>query len=133
MSKVLVINGSPNMVKGLTSLILNPFIEGMRSSGAEVALFYARELNVSPCLGEFHCWYQKPGECIIKDGMQAIYDAMKETEILIIATPVYAPLPGELQNILNRLIPIIEPVVGMKNGRTRARCHKDIPLKKYWP
>jgi multimeric flavodoxin WrbA len=32
--KVLVFNGSPNMDKGNTALILYPFIEGMREEGA---------------------------------------------------------------------------------------------------
>ena len=130
MSKVLVINGSPKMEKGYTAMILNPFIEGMTNSGAEVKLLYSKKLNVAPCIGDFQCWYKKPGECIIKDNMQLIYDALKESEILIIGTPVYAPLPGELQNIFNRLMPIIEPIVEVKENRTRARCHKEISLKK---
>jgi multimeric flavodoxin WrbA len=130
MGKVLVINGSPNMEKGYTSMILASFIEGMKKAGAEPEIYYAKKLNVAPCRGEFDCWYKKPGECIIDDNMQLLYDALKESEILIIATPVYAPLPGELQNILNRLMPMIEPVIKIKQGRMRARCHKETALKK---
>jgi hypothetical protein len=62
--------------------------------------------------------------------MKLLYNALKESEIMVIATPVYAPLPGELQNILNRLMPIIEPVIDIKEGRMRARCHSEISVKK---
>ena len=34
--KVVAIQGSPSMDKGMTALILNPFLEGMKGAGAEV-------------------------------------------------------------------------------------------------
>ncbi len=130
MSKILVINGSPNMEKGNTSMILRPFVEGMEEAGADVTVLYAKQLDVAPCRGEFHCWYRKPGECIIEDGMRTVYEALKTADTLVIATPVYAPLPGELQNVLNRLMPVIEPVIRIRDGRMRARCHREIALKR---
>ena len=128
--RVVIINGSPRMEKGYTSLITEPFIEGMKEAGAEVTLRYARKLKIKPCIGDFSCWYEKPGECIYKDDMESIYQLIAECDILIFATPVYIPLPGEMQNLINRLCPLIEPVLQDKNGRTRARFHKKVRLKK---
>jgi multimeric flavodoxin WrbA len=128
--KVAVINGSPKKSKGYTSQILEPFIEGMLDAKAEVTLLYASKLKIKPCIGEFNCWYKKPGECILKDDMQAVYELLTDSNILILATPVYIPLPGDMQNLINRLCPLIEPILENHNGRTRAKFHDQVRIKK---
>lgn len=129
--KVIAINGSPRMEKGHTALILTPFIHGMTDAGAEVELFYPRRLKVKPCTcGEMYCWYKKAGECCIKDDMQLLYPQLREADILILATPVYIPLPGEMQNFINRLCPLIEPFLETREGRTRARFRKQVKIRK---
>jgi len=130
MTKVVAINGSPRMEKGNTFMVLTPFLQGMKEAGADVELFYASRLDVEPCTGEFHCWYEKPGECYIKDDMELLYPKLREAETLVLATPVYIPLPGEMQNMINRLCPLIEPMLETREGRTRARFHKDVKIKK---
>ena len=130
MIKAVAINGSPRMEKGYTAMILNPFLEGMMDAGSETELFYVKRLAIKPCTGEMHCWHEKLGECYIKDDMQQIYPKLKEADILILATPVYIPLPGEMQNVINRLCPLIEPVLEIREGRTRARSHKDFNISK---
>jgi multimeric flavodoxin WrbA len=129
--KVITINGSPRMEKGNTALILTPFIQGMMDAGSEVELFYTGRLKVKPCTcGEMYCWYKKAGECCIKDDMQLLYPQLREADILILATPVYIPLPGEMQNFINRLCPLIEPFLENHQGRTRARFHKHVKIQK---
>ena len=129
--KIIAINGSPRMEKGYTALILTPFIQGMMDAGAEVELFYARRLKVKPCTcGEMYCLYEKAGECCIKDDMQPLYPQLREADILILATPVYIPLPGEMQNFINRLCPLINPILENREGRTRARFHKQVKIRK---
>jgi len=130
MTKVVAINGSPRMEKGNTHMILTPFLQGMKDAEADVELFYASRLAVQACTGEFHCWYEKPGECYIKDDMELLYPKLREAETLVLATPVYIPLPGEMQNVINRLCPLIEPVLDTREGRTRARFHKDVKINK---
>jgi multimeric flavodoxin WrbA len=130
MTKVVAINGSPRMQKGNTAMILTPFIEGMQEAGAEVELFYAKRLKVEPCTGGMICWYQKPGECHIKDDMQLLYPKLREAEILVLAAPVYIPLPGEMQNVINRLVALIEPLLETREGLTRARFRKEVAIRK---
>lgn len=127
---ITVINGSPRMSKGYTSQILEPLIKGMRNAKAEVTLLYANKLKIKPCTGEFYCWFVKPGECILKDDMQSVYKLLTDSDILILATPVYIPLPGDIQNFINRLLPLMEPILENNNGRTRARFHKHVKIKK---
>ena len=118
------------MEKGNTALVLTPFLEGMKQAGASVELLYARQLNIKPCTGELFCWHKKPGKCYINDDMQNLYPKLHQTEILVLASPVYLPLPSEMQNIINRLVPLIEPILEFKNNRTRARFHKQIKIRK---
>ena len=130
MSKAVAINGSPRMERGNTAMILNPFIEGMTDAGSHVELFYASRLKVKPCsCGKMYCWTEVPGECCIKDKMELIYPRLKESDIVVLATPVYIPLPGEMQNIINRLCPLLDTVLEFRKGRTRAKFRKDVRIR----
>ena len=132
MSKAVAINGSPRLEKGDTALVLGAFIHGMQDAGSgDVELFYASRLKVKPCTcGHMYCWYRTPGECCFQDDMQALYPRLKQAEILILATPVYIPLPGAMQDVINRLCPLIEPLLKNQQGRTRARFRGDVEIQK---
>jgi multimeric flavodoxin WrbA len=130
MSKAVAINGSPRMERGNTAMVLGPFIEGMTDAGSRVELFYASRLRVKPCAcGKLYCWNDVPGECCIKDNMELLYPRLKEADILILAIPVYIPLPGDMQNIINRICPLIDPVLDFRKGRTRAKFRKDVRIR----
>jgi multimeric flavodoxin WrbA len=77
-----------------------------------------------------YCWNEKPGECCIQDDMQLLYPKLREADILILATPVYIPLPGEMQNVINRLCPLLDPYLEFREGRTRARFRKGVEIRK---
>ncbi len=128
--RVFAVNGSPRMEEGNTTKILSPFLEGMKDAGAKIELVYSKRMKINPCIGDFQCWFKKVGECIYNDDMQNIYSKLRSTDILVLATPVYIPLPGEMQNFINRLCPIAEPLLRFVNGRTRARFHEDVKLSK---
>jgi multimeric flavodoxin WrbA len=130
MTKVLAINGSARMEKGYTKKLLNAFLEGMKEADAAIDLVYAKRLKIRPCLGDFQCWYEKVGECIQTDDMQDLYVKLRGADILVLAIPVYLPLPGEMQNLLNRLMPIVEPILEYQDGRTHARFHDNVRISK---
>jgi multimeric flavodoxin WrbA len=62
--------------------------------------------------------------------MQLLYSQFREADILILATPIYIPLPGEMQNFINRLCPLIDPILENCEGCTRARFHKQVKIRK---
>jgi hypothetical protein len=128
MTKVFAINGSNRKGKGNTARLLTPFLEGMEEAGAEVDLVYARELDIEDCLGEFDCWTQHPGECIQRDGMQDLYPRLGSSDILVLGIPRYIPLPAPMQAFINRLCPLIEPLLEVEDGRTTARFHEDVRI-----
>lgn len=128
MAKVFVANAG--MEKGETSRLLAAFMDGMEEAGGKVDVQQIKRLKISPCIGDFHCWYTSPGRCRIKDDMQALYPKLREAEVLVLATPIYLPLPGEMQNFLNRLVPLVEPVLRAMEGETQARLREEVRLKK---
>jgi multimeric flavodoxin WrbA len=130
MTHVVAVNGSPNAEKGNTATLLNAFLDGIKEAGATVELFYPKKLAIKPCTGELHCWYEVPGECVIQDDMQTLYPRLREANILILATPVYIPLPGKMQMFLNRLCPLLAPELVTVKGRTRGRFYEDVKIKK---
>jgi multimeric flavodoxin WrbA len=131
MSRAVAVNGSPRMEKGCTAMVLAPFIEGMTEAGCEVELFYAGRLKIKPCAcGEMYCWYKKPGQCCIKDDMELLYPRLREADTLVLATPVYIPLPGGMQDVINRLCPLMKPLLETRQGRTRGRFREDVGIRR---
>ena len=122
--RVAAINGSPHKGEGITALILNPFLDGLRDGGAEVELFYTKELNVNPCQGDLNCWLKTPGRCSQQDDMQWLGPKLNGADVLVLASPVYVfGVTGPLKNVLDRIIPGIEPFFELRNG------HCTHPLK----
>lgn len=118
--KVVAINSSPNMGKGNTALVLEPFLEGMREMGAEVELFYTKKLKINPCQGEFNCWLKTPGECFQKDDMHMLLPQIAEADVLVLATPVYVDgITGPMKNLLDRIIPLAQPFFELRDGHCR--------------
>ena len=58
------------------------------SSGCEFELVYLRDREVESCTGCLSCMWTE-GQCIIKDGMQELYDKIMKADALIIGSPTY--------------------------------------------
>jgi hypothetical protein len=127
--KAIAIQGSPEMEKGTTAQVLNPFLDGMRSEECEVELHYSRKLKVKPCFGDFACWSKTPGECVLKDDMQALYPKFRQADIWVFGVPYYCIMPGEVQNILNRLVALTEPVIRSEGGLMLPTRRPELKVK----
>jgi putative NADPH-quinone reductase len=105
--KVLAINGSPHIENGNTALILNPFLEGMKEAGADVDLYYTRNLNIGSCNGDMSCWFKNPGKCGQNDDMEMLLPKFKEADVIVWASPVYySGITGPLKNLMDRQLPL---------------------------
>ena len=129
MNNVLAINGSPKMAKGRTAMVLTPFLDELEKQGANINLLYASRLKIKPCnCGRLYCWNNTPGHCIHKDEMEQVIPLLKQANILVFATPVYIPLPGEMQMFINRMTPLLDPQLEFIKGRTRIRFREDVQI-----
>lgn len=104
--KILLLNGSPR-AKGNTEMLSDAFIEGARSAGHEVKSFNLRSMNIKPCIGCYKCVDKKGDPCIQKDDMQQIYDAIVESDTLVLASPMYFwAFTAQLKAVLDRTLAV---------------------------
>jgi multimeric flavodoxin WrbA len=127
--KVIAFNGSPYMDKGNTALILNPFLKGMKDSGAEVELFFTYRMKINPCRGESNCMFKNPGRCFQQDDMNALYPKLN-ADIIVFATPLYwFGASGSMKNLMDRMIPIGLPLLELRNGHSGHPLREDKRVK----
>ena len=86
MKKVLGIYGSPRK-KGNTALLLDDFLRGARDAGAEITKIYPIDLTFRACIECRQC--EKLGHCVLKDDMQKIYPLLEESDVIVLASPIY--------------------------------------------
>jgi len=124
--KAIAINASQMMDKGDTAAILIPFLDGMREAGAEVEVYYTKQLDIKPCQGEFNCQIKTPGKCFQKDDMEMLLPKLVEADIQVFATPVYVDgIAGSLKNLWERTVPLANPLFELRNGHCYKRRRKD--------
>ena len=88
--KFCVLMGSPRE-NGNTAALLRPFLEECGAMGveAETVRLYDRRLN--PCLGCMACQDAAGGPgCVQDDGFEEIFQAMADSDVIVLATPIYA-------------------------------------------
>jgi len=84
--KVAVFHGSPR-IEGNTEILLNEAIRGIREEGHDIKVFKLNFMNIKPCQDCGGC--EKNGTCIINDDMDEIYDAIREADRIILASPIF--------------------------------------------
>jgi len=83
--KILGISGSPRR-GGNTDMLLDEFMKGAASKGAEVKTIVLNNLKVTPCQ---HCdACMEKGECRIEDDMQDIYQEFEQADVIVLASPI---------------------------------------------
>ena len=120
---VLAIAGSPRR-NGNTDLLLEQAISGAAGAGGRVTRLVACDLDISPCR---HCGgCLKTGRCVIKDDMQQVQLQLRQTDHLILASPVFfMGVTAQVKSLIDRCqalwslkymlkVPVADPA-----GRTR--------------
>jgi len=84
--KILGICGSPR-AGGNTDILLQSFLDGAKSKGAEIIPLFLREKSFSPCLEIYACL--RDGECCLQDDMREIYTLLREADVIVLASPIF--------------------------------------------
>ena len=96
--KTLIFNGSPRR-NGDTVSLLKHLIAQLPG---EYKIVDAYRANISPCLDCRYC--KKRSGCAIQDGMQEVYEYLKDCDNVLIASPVYfSELTGPMLSVGSRL------------------------------
>lgn len=100
MSLLMAVSSSPRR-NGNTELLLNSFVEGVKTQGWEAEIYRIHYLNIGMCQACDFC--AKEGECILDDDMQYIYSRIKEAQGLVVASPVYfGTVSGQFKIFIDR-------------------------------
>ena len=87
LKKVLILSSSPR--KGSNSdLLCDAFQRGAQESGHEVKKLRLADRKINPCLACDYC-LSHDCKCVQDDGMQEIFPAIKEADVIVLASPVY--------------------------------------------
>lgn len=103
---ILVLNGSPH-TDGNTSALVNAFAEGAINKNHKVTIIQVGIKKIAGCIACEYCHTKGNGQCIQKDEMQEIYTALKTTDLLVFASPIYYwSWSGQLQSVVSRFYPM---------------------------
>ncbi len=83
---VCVFNGSPRK-GGNTELLLAEAEKAVKAAGHDLVRFDLNRMDIKPCQDCGGC--EKTGECVIKDDMVQIYQAIRQADRIILASPVF--------------------------------------------
>lgn len=107
--RILVLNGSPRP-QGNTKKMISAFKAGVDSVGHQVDVIDVCRRKIAGCLACEYCHTQKNGVCIQKDDMQEVYDLLQETDMLVLASPIYYHgLSGQLKCTIDRFYSVAYP------------------------
>ncbi len=107
---ILVLNGSPRP-KGNTRQMVDAFREGAVSAGHNVEVVDVCKMKIGGCMACEYCHSKEMGICIQKDDMQEVYKLLENTEMLVIASPIYYHgISGQLKCVIDRFYSAAYPV-----------------------
>lgn len=108
MTKICCLKGSPRR-DGNTNSLADIVVDGLREEGYAVDCFDLYNMELRPCLACRQC--QKDWSvvnCVQQDDMAQIFRAVMESDLLILATPIYswyctAPMKAALDRMVYAL------------------------------
>lgn len=98
--KILGINGSPR-TGGNTDVLLEIALSRAKENGAEVEKVMLNKMNISGCQ---ECENARTdGSCIVSDDMQLLYGKIYESNVIILASPVFfGSLTAQTKTMIDR-------------------------------
>lgn len=115
--KFTILMGSPRK-QGNTAALLSPFLDELKKNGHEATLFWLYDLNLHGCTACRTCQREWDGfHCAIQDDCQAVFDAVRHTDVLVLATPIYSWFcTAPMKAVLDRLVYGLNKFYGKEKG-----------------
>jgi multimeric flavodoxin WrbA len=106
--KIVAILGSPRP-RGNSAGLARQFLAAAREQGAEVQEFLLNKLTFQGCQGCRTC-KTKTDACILEDDLAPVLAAIKEADLLLLASPVYfGDLSGQMKLFFDRTYSYLNP------------------------
>ncbi|HHS96303.1 MAG TPA: flavodoxin family protein [Chloroflexi bacterium] len=98
--RVLGIAGSPRR-RGNTETLLDRFLAGAKSVGAEVEKVVVARLRIAGCRACDGCW--EDGRCVVQDDFQQLCEQIVDADVVALAAPLYFwNLPAQVKAAIDR-------------------------------
>lgn len=102
--KILILNGSPRPA-GHTAQMIAAFREG--AARHDVTEIRVCQKKIGGCMACEYCHTRGDGACIQADDMREVYAALRQAELLLLASPIYYHgLSGQLKCTIDRFYAI---------------------------
>ncbi len=106
--KIVCLLGSPRP-KGNSTAMAARFCETAEGLGAEVTTFALNKLKYRGCQACMTC-KTKLEKCVLKDDLAEVLDAIRDAEVLVLATPIYfAEISSQLKAFIDRTFSYLVP------------------------
>ena len=106
--KIVAVLGSPRP-QGNSSTLARAFLKAAGERGAEVSEYLLNQLAYQGCQGCMAC-KTKRDTCILEDDLAPVLNAVKEADLLVLASPVYfGDLSGQMKCFFDRTYSYINP------------------------
>ena len=129
--KVLGFVGSPRK-KGNTDVLVDTFLDGASSAGAEVKKFFLTDYTINQCMGCYRKCILKPGfRCgTFRDDMDLLLEEMVSSDLILFASPFYcASYTAIMAKFLERCLPLWEVEIAGEMGTMDAFTFNNNHLK----
>lgn len=106
--KVIGFVASPRK-RGNTDILVDWFLKGAKSAGADTEKIYLYDCTINPCQGCYkNCWIT-PNDCIrFNDDMPQLIKKVITSDLTLFASPVYmASFTAQLAAFFERCIPVM--------------------------
>ena len=118
--KIVILNGSPRKA-GNTSALVKAFTEGAEDAGNTVVEFFLDGMDIHGCKGCFGGHSSRECPCVQKDDMDQIYPAVKTSDVVVLASPLYYwMMSGQLRTALDRLFALEEGDGNLLRGNGKS-------------
>jgi multimeric flavodoxin WrbA len=106
--KIACLLGSPR-TKGNSATIAKHFCEAAEGLGAQVRTFALNKLQYRGCQACMAC-KTKLDKCILEDGLAEVLEAVRESDVLVMASPVYyGEVSSQLKGFIDRSYSYLAP------------------------
>ena len=86
--QVVIVKGSPRK-DGNSAALADQVAAGVQARGGTAESFYLHGMDIRPCTACDACRDDADTNCVIDDGMRALYPKLRHADALVIAGPVY--------------------------------------------
>lgn len=101
MSKKVLIISTSLRNNSNSEILAKEFAKGAEQAGHEVEFVTLKDKEIKFCKGCLAC--QKTGSCVIKDDAIAITEKIKNSDVIVWATPVYYyEMSGQMKTLIDR-------------------------------